>query len=202
MCSVLNTCVRKVHQKKLISHKINIRLERSIFVLNHLPNQRHHIALFLTIVIVCPLFTMVYFPIKEKYLEILAFEKMEKAALQTITIAKKDLVWVKSGKEIIFKNDLYDVEKIKASGDSLILSVLKDKDEMQLLALKNKINTSSKEHSLVIQKQASQLSWTNNFMPMDADIFISVVLKPKLLNYTSSLEKGALKSCFSPPWLS
>ena len=202
MCSVLNTCVRKVHQKKLISHKINIRLERSIFVLNHLPNQRHHIALFLTIVIVCPLFTMVYFPIKEKYLEILAFEKMEKAALQTITIAKKDLVWVKSGKEIIFKNDLYDVEKIKASGDSLILSVLKDKDEMQLLALKNKINTSSKEHSLVIQKQASQLLWTNNFMPMDADIFISVVLKPKFINYTSSLEKGASKSCFSPPWLS
>ena len=145
---------------------------------------------------------MVYFPIKEKYLEILAFEKMEKAALQTITIAKNDLVWVKSGKEIIFKNDLYDVEKIKISGDSLILSVLKDKDEMQLLALKNKINTSNKEHSLVIQKQAFQLSWTNNIMPMDDVIFISVVLKPKFLSYTSSLEKGASKSCFSPPWLS
>ncbi len=165
-------------------------------------SKNKYIALLFVVIVLCPIFTLIYFPVKEKILQYQAFEQMETESLEALTVHKSSVVWVRNGKEILYQQALYDVKSIVAIGDSLSMLVLKDTKEMELLAIRDRIYLPwSAEHKFV-QEQAQELVWTNEITIISLNFSLEKVVNTLFSTYTSQLESGIKKPCYSPPWIS
>ncbi len=82
--------------------------------------------------VAAPFFLFVVFGVKQKIIQHQMLEQLESASLQTITINKVDITWVKKNKEIIVNGKLFDVKSYTVAGDKIILTGLYDDDEDKL----------------------------------------------------------------------
>ncbi len=165
-------------------------------------NSKKYIALFFVAVVLCPLLVAVYFPIKEKFLQHHAFEKMETEALEVLTIHKDSLVWVKQGKEILYQQELFDVKNIIQIGDSIKMSGLKDTKEMELYAIRDRQHKAWGADNGLVQEQVQKIVWSNQIEIISFNFLIKESESLAFPFYESRLEAGINKPCFSPPWLS
>lgn len=82
--------------------------------------------------VAAPLFLFVVFGVKQKIIQHQMLEQLESASLQTITVNKVDITWVKKNKEIIVNGKLFDVKSYSVAGNKIILTGLYDDDEDKL----------------------------------------------------------------------
>lgn len=84
--------------------------------------------------IVAPFLLFICFFVQQKVVQQCMLEKLEEASLQTISINKEDIIWVKENKEALIEGKLFDVKFYSIKNNEVILTGLFDKDED---ALKN-----------------------------------------------------------------
>ena len=77
-----------------------------------------------------------YFYIAQMLIEQSMEEAMETENLQTISLPTEEIVWLKKGKEVLIKNQLFDVKSYKKQGSITIIKGLFDIKENEL---KNKL---------------------------------------------------------------
>jgi hypothetical protein len=81
-----------------------------------------------------PLLFIIYTSIKQQEIRQNMKRQLEIKMLHTITLAKKDIHWLKDGKELLINGRMFDVKKIGPAGDGkIIFSGLYDDDETVLV---------------------------------------------------------------------
>lgn len=83
-----------------------------------------------------PVIFTCYFYIEQTLIEHSMEEAMETENLETISVPNDEIVWLKKGKEVLIKNELFDVKSYKRQGPITILKGLYDIKENEL---KNKL---------------------------------------------------------------
>lgn len=99
--------------------------------MHRLPNKL--IAFIFLLIISVPVFLSVKFILEENMIWEEVEEKMNTAVLQSVSIAKADIIWVKAGKEILLDDKLFDVKHIEYSNGMAILTGFFDTEETELL---------------------------------------------------------------------
>lgn len=92
------------------------------------------IALLFILIAAVPLFFSMKFIVQEGLLHQAVEKKMKLVKLQTITIAKKDIVWVKAGKEILLENKFFDVKHYHTIDGMVALTGYFDTEEDELIS--------------------------------------------------------------------
>ena len=71
--------------------------------------------------------------------KIIAHEKLETQNLETIRIAAIDLQWYEEGRELVYNDQLFDVESFHIQNDTLIIRGLTDTMETEIDVAVNKL---------------------------------------------------------------
>jgi hypothetical protein len=96
--------------------------------------QKKIVAFVFLLIMAVPVFISVNFILQENMIQEEVDEKMNTVTLQSITVAKVDIVWLRAGKEILLGDRLFDVKNVETKNDSLILTGYFDTEETELLA--------------------------------------------------------------------
>lgn len=128
-----------------------------------------------------------------------AFENLEKKSLETITIHRDSLVWVKQGKEILYQRELFDIKQITKVGDSIIILGLKDTKEMELHALRDRVHSPWSTDNKIVQEQVHKLVWTNQMSVVCLNITLLKAEGQTFFSYKSLLQSGINETIYSPP---
>jgi hypothetical protein len=126
------------------------------------PGKKRITALALILLLTIPLCLSVVFIVKQKVLQLNIQARFGKELIQTITVQKKNLTWVKKGKEIIVEGKYFDVMNYTTSGDVVVLTGFYDNKEDNLVKEIKK---------LIRQKKA-----TNSSASQLAIIFLSPII--------------------------
>ncbi len=104
-------------------------------------------ALGLLLLVAIPLFFSAIVLVKQKILHYQRNKKFDKEILQTITVSRENIYWVKPGKEILFDGKLFDVKSFETVGNSISLVGFFDHKEdnlvQQIVKLAREKNQSS-----------------------------------------------------------
>lgn len=92
------------------------------------------IALLFLLIAAVPLFFSMKFIVQEGLLHQAVEKKMKSVELQTITIAKKDIVWIKAGKEILLDDKFFDVKQFHIKDEMVTLTGYFDTEEDELVS--------------------------------------------------------------------
>jgi len=111
------------------------------------------IAFIFLLIVTVPLLFSIKFIIKESLLHKAVEEKMKSVHLQTIHIAKKDLVWIRAGKEILVNDKFFDVKKYHTKEGMVILTGYFDEEETMIISIHKK-NTEKDNQDNPISKSA------------------------------------------------
>jgi hypothetical protein len=83
-------------------------------------------------IMAAPFLFFVCFLVQQKIHQHHMLEKLEHASLQTISINKADLIWVKKNKEVLINGKLFDVKSYSTIHDKIFLTGLYDEEEETL----------------------------------------------------------------------
>ena len=119
------------------------------------PGQKRITAFALMLLLTIPICLSVLFLVKQKVLQSTIQARFGKELIQTITISKKNLTWVKKEKEIIVEGKYFDVMNYTTSGDDVVLTGFYDNKEDKLVKeikklIRQKKATNSSANQLVI----------------------------------------------------
>lgn len=84
------------------------------------------------LLVAAPLFFFTGYLIKQKIIQHQMKEQLENASLQTITVDKANITWVKKNKEAVINGELFDVKSYVVAGDKVMLTGLYDAAENKL----------------------------------------------------------------------
>jgi hypothetical protein len=102
-----------------------------------------------------PLLFIIYTSIKQQEIRQNMKRQLEIKMLHTITLAKKEVHWLKEGKELIINGRMFDVKSFQPAGDGKIsFTGLYDDDETSLV---NKVRESQKTGNNTGGKLLAQL---------------------------------------------
>ncbi len=87
------------------------------------------LAFVMLTLIAAPFIFFVCFLLQQKVQQHHMLEKLENASLQSISINKADIIWVKENKEVLIEGKLFDIKSYAILNDKIILTGLFDKDE-------------------------------------------------------------------------
>lgn len=125
--------------------------------------------------------------------------KLHSAVLHTIILDKKEVHWVKSGKEIIINGRMFDVKSFSVHNSTITLTGLYDDDETVLVEQVRK----DRQHNLPGTTQLSQLFQflqTLYNSSCNGEIKFAIVLKKKYLNIqTAPLLSPFISRSIPPP---
>jgi hypothetical protein len=91
------------------------------------------IAFGLTLLLTIPVIFSVVNMVKQKIFQSTRNERFGTETLQTITIAKENLRWVKKGKEVIIDGKYFDVKSFTSDGENILLTGFYDHHEDKLV---------------------------------------------------------------------
>lgn len=97
------------------------------------PGQKRITAIGFMLLLAIPICLSVLFSVKQKVLQSTIQARFGKELIQTITISKKNLTWVKKEKEIIVEGKYFDVMNYTTSGDDVVLTGFYDNKEDNLV---------------------------------------------------------------------
>ena len=95
--------------------------------------KKYIIALGLIILMVTPILFSVVTVLKQQILHNTSTKRFRTEILQTLTIAKENLHWVKKGKEAIIDGKYFDVKSYSTDGDKIMLTGFYDIPEDKLV---------------------------------------------------------------------
>lgn len=96
--------------------------------------QKKTVAFLCLLIVAVPVLLSLKFILEQRIIMQEAEEKLHTEVLQSITVAKVDIVWVKVGKEILLGDELFDIKYTESKADSLIFTGFFDTQETALLA--------------------------------------------------------------------
>ncbi len=111
-------------------------------------------ALGLVLLLAIPLLFSVIIIVKQKVLQINSRLSFGTEKLETISVSKKNINWVKKGKEILINKMLFDVKSYKAEGENILLTGYYDHKEVKLVNHLNKIFQQKKDSNSPINQIA------------------------------------------------
>ena len=91
------------------------------------------IAFGLTLLLSIPMLFSLVDLVNQKILQSTRNERFGTETLQTITMAKENLLWVKNGKEVIIDGKYFDVKSYTTDGDKIMLTGFYDNPEDKLV---------------------------------------------------------------------
>lgn len=110
------------------------------------------IAFGLTLLLSIPILFSVVNLIKQKVLQSARNERFGTETLQSITIAKENLHWLKKGKEVIIDGKYFDVKSYTTDGDKIMLTGFYDNPEDKLVThIKNLVQQTNGADSPINQ---------------------------------------------------
>ncbi len=116
------------------------------------PLKKNITVLVLMLLLVIPILFSVVDIVKQKILHNTNTERFNTETLQTITIAKENLHWVKKGKEIIINGKYFDVKSYTTDGNKIMLTGFYDTPEDKLVThIKNLVQQKNGSESPVNQ---------------------------------------------------
>lgn len=99
-----------------------------------MPQLRNKITAFVFLLIVAlPVFLSLQFILEQKLIQEEVEEKMEKAALISVSIPVTELVWVKRGKEVLLNGRLFDIKSFNIENNQITLTGCFDDKETELV---------------------------------------------------------------------
>jgi len=98
------------------------------------PLQKRIIALLCLLIVAIPVLLSLKFIVQESMIMQEVDEKLNTEALQSVTVAKKDIIWVKADREILLGDELFDIKYNESKNDSIIFTGFFDSKETELLA--------------------------------------------------------------------
>lgn len=162
--------------------------------------QKKLTALGLLLLVVLPFFISVSFFIKQKLIHHQRIQRFETEFLQTVTVSAKNLLWIKSGKEIILDGKLFDVKSLKTDGNVIVLTGFYDGKEDNLVKHIKKLTQQKNGSDNPVNELAVKFlffpiySWQSEITYEAAWKFTS----NKFYSFTVKIPE-ALSSSFSPP---
>ena len=123
------------------------------FTFVQMPWTRHIAASILMIVILCPLLIYTTLSFHKHLVKWQMEERLEHAALKTISLKKDAFTWVKINKEIVVNGRLFDVKSYVNKDENIIFKGLYDDEEKEIIhginsLVHNKKNSSSHTFTL------------------------------------------------------
>ncbi len=97
------------------------------------PGQKRITAIGFMLLLAIPICLSVVFIVKQKVLQSTIQARFGKELIQTITVSKKNITWVKKEKEIIVEGKYFDVMYYNTSGDDVVLTGFYDNKEDKLV---------------------------------------------------------------------
>lgn len=91
------------------------------------------VAFLFLLIVAVPVFLSLKFILEENLILQEVDEKLNTETLQTVQLAKKDIVWVKAGKEILIEDEFFDIKHIEVKNDSFVLTGFFDNEETELM---------------------------------------------------------------------
>lgn len=152
----------------------------------------------LLLVTVLPLLHIPAIHLKQKKISRVMEDKLISGVLHTITLDKKEVHWIKPGKEIMFNGRMFDVKSVSIQNNTITLSGLFDDDETVLMeqVRKDHENNSASHKQLAQLFQLLQALYDNS--SAEEMLFSTVVLKDYGSTRVSSLLSPFI-SGFTPP---
>lgn len=108
--------------------------------------QRKMIAFIFLLIVAVPLLSSLKFILEESLIMLEVEEKMHTEKLVTISIPKKDVVWIKAGKEIMIQGELFDIKKMESDIDAFYFTGYFDTEETELFSLFKKYTEKATEN--------------------------------------------------------
>lgn len=93
----------------------------------------------LVLLFAIPLLYTVVLTVQQKVIQINSRLKLQSATTINITISKKEVSWVKKGKEVLINGKYFDVSRCQDIGDHYVLTGYYDKKEDKLVARIKKV---------------------------------------------------------------
>jgi hypothetical protein len=90
-------------------------------------------AFIMLLLLATPIFFSVLVMVKQQVTQYQRNTRFSKEILQTITVSSADIYWVKPGKEILFKGQLFDVKSFVIKNNSILLTGFFDIKEDKLV---------------------------------------------------------------------
>lgn len=107
------------------------------------------IAFLFLLIVAVPLFVSLKFILEESLIQQAVEEKMNTVELQSVTVSKADIVWIRAGKEILVGNKIFDVKDFKTKDGVVTLTGYFDTEETALLsAYKNYTEKNNQDNPL------------------------------------------------------
>lgn len=169
-----------------------------------MPDGRNKIsALGLILLLAIPLLFSVFLAVQQKLLHFNSQLKFNTEFVQTITLSKENIHWVKKDKELLIDGKYFDVKSIKQDGEKLLFTGYFDHKEDKLV---NKIK------NLIHRDQESDLVFGNSgfkfaFFPayddcvrLQANLIWKSISKPNC-GYTVSIPEAPSFVVIEPPEL-
>lgn len=96
-------------------------------------SQKKIVAFLFLLIVAVPVFLSLKFILEENLLLQEVDEKLNTEVLQTVQLAKKDIVWIKAGKEILIEGEFFDIKYVESKMDTLFLTGFFDNEETELM---------------------------------------------------------------------
>jgi hypothetical protein len=156
------------------------------------------LTVFLLIVLFTPLGVWVKYQLVILKYQNSVQQRLSSTEAVTITLAKKDIHWVKKNKEIVYQNKMFDTKKIIEQNDSLVITGWYDDEETNANSNFNKI----KKEKKIITNQLLQILLlqyynTANYNGYQFSNLLSSKIQYKI--FDSKLQKGFLNNYKKPP---
>ncbi len=154
------------------------------------------------LLVAAPFIFFVFFFVQRKVVQHRMIEKLEQASLQTISINKVDIVWVKENKEALINGKLFDVKSYSISNNKIILSGLFDEDEDELRKDYANIFYSNKNESIPANEFVLKCMFVciiNNNYSDDSNNIINSSLETKYLPFSQKSISQYLSVNTPPP---
>jgi hypothetical protein len=151
-----------------------------------------------TLLGVAPLLFIIITSVKQQEIRHSMNRQLENQKLHTITLSKKDVHWLREGKEILISGRMFDVKSFQSVGDDTInFTGLFDDDET---ALVNKIKENHQSENKAGEKLLAQLFQLlqSSFSDSPSDVFIPCLNKDRFPGNEQQLATP-FNIVFSPP---
>lgn len=107
------------------------------------------IAFLFLLIVAVPLFVSLKFIVEESLIQQAVEEKMNTVVLQSVTVSKADIIWIRAGKEILVDDKIFDVKDYETKDEVVTLTGYFDREETALLsAYKNYTEKNNQDNPL------------------------------------------------------
>ncbi len=158
--------------------------------------KRKAISVFFICIAILPFISLICLQIYQQHVRHEMEESLEDDSMQTIVLPESELRWIKAGKEIIYKQQMFDIKSISIENGMATIKGLFDKKEKEILRLLANSSEEKDEWSGLIHIMHS-LFFSDEFLHYELAEMRSVFHHIKKVSFLTR----TLPAPAQPPWV-